>query len=54
MSSFWSLVSQLQLYRKTLCPVPLNDQYPSNFDRGLDKGYIRFRDFNIFINFLLS
>ena len=32
-------------YRKTLCPVPLNNRDPFNFERGLDKEYIGFRKF---------
>ena len=37
-------------YRKTLCPVLLNDRDPINFDRGLNKRYIGFKNFNISIN----
>ena len=40
-------------YRKKLCPVPLSDRDPFNFGRGLGKGYIGFRYFNIFINFFI-
>ena len=32
---------------------PQNNRDPSNFDRGLDKGYIGFQNFNIFINFYI-
>ena len=45
-----NIIKQFIITVKPFVQSPLNDRDPSNFDRGLDNGYIGFQNFNSFIN----